>query len=121
MRSDKVSVKTPDRRREIRLPANMDVTLTVLTDQSSLASTVLNLSGSGLLLRIPKPLACGTPVSVAGNDILLLGEVCRCEEVPAAWRVAILVRHSLRGLLELDRLNRRLMGQEPRAPRALPV
>lgn len=92
----------------------MEVTLTLLSDQQSSEATVLNLSGSGLLLRSRRPVACGSAVSIAGNDMLLLGEVCRCEEVPAAWRIAILVRHSLCGLMELDRLNRRLMGQEPR-------
>ena len=99
----------PERRREPRLRADMEVMVTVLDPPGEpVTARVVEISGSGLLLRLTPPPPVDAPLRIAGGDFLLLGEVCRCE----AGQVAVRVHHSLNGLAELDRLNRRLLGAD---------
>lgn len=103
---------TRERRREPRVPADLAVTVRLLSGAPEpLPARIVEMSGSGLLLISSRPLPVSAPVRIEGGDMLLLGEVCRCESEPGAARVAVQVRHSLRGLRELDRLNRALLGE----------
>jgi len=45
-----------------------------------IAARVLDISGSGLRLRLPNPLPCGSPVKVETDSLVMLGEVARCDE-----------------------------------------
>ena len=81
---------------------------------------VADLSGSGLLLITPKAIPVDAAVRIEGNDMLLLGVVCRCEAAAQESRVAVQVRHSLKGLMALEKLNRALLGCDARAPQPAP-
>ena len=74
-----------ERRREPRFPADARVTVTLLgaVTQPPMPGRVEDMSGSGLRLRLPAPIACGAPVKVEGDDMLLLGEVCRSQPAPS--------------------------------------
>ena len=77
---------------------------------------ILDVSGSGMRLRLPRPLPCGTLVEVDAGETLSLGEVCRCEpeqsampEIPhTTYNVGIQVKHTLASLGELERFSRLL-------------
>ena len=110
-------METPrEKRKEPRLISGMHVTVTLAgaRDSLTLKGRVLDVSGSGMLLSLPSPLPCGSPVRVEGNDMLLLGEVCRCEGGPEQSRVALQIRHCLTSLSQLDALNRAILGGEAR-------
>lgn len=72
---------------------------------------VLDMSGGGLKLRAPAPVPCGTPVKIDGKNMLILGKVCRCEPEGEAYTVAVQLSHTLSSLMELELLNRALIGE----------
>lgn len=69
----------------------------------------MDVSGSGLRLRTPLPMPCGAMVRVDASEMLMLGEVCRCDPERDAYVVGIELSHSLAGLSQLDRLNHDLI------------
>ena len=71
---------------------------------------VLDMSGSGLQLRVPAPIPCGTPIKIDGKNTLMLGEVCRCEPAEGAYTVGVQLSHTLASLMELELLNHALIG-----------
>ena len=73
---------------------------------------VLDASGSGLRLRVPEVIPCGAPVKVDAQDMLMLGEVTRCEPEQGAYIVGLHLSHSLAALAELQKLNRALLGED---------
>jgi len=76
---------------------------------------LLDISSNGLQLRLPKPVPCGTPVKIDGNNTLMLGEVCRCEPAEGAYAVGVQLSQALSSLKELELLNRSLTGEaEPK-------
>jgi hypothetical protein len=89
------------------------VTLIVLSVTGShiIEACVLDMSGSGLQLRVPAPLPCGTTVKIDGKNTLMLGEVCRCEPAEGAYTVGVQLSHTLSSLMELELLNRALIGE----------
>jgi len=72
---------------------------------------VLDISGGGLKLRVPAPVPCGTPVKIDGKHTLMLGKVCRCEPEEGAYTVGVQLSHTLSSLMELELLNRALIGE----------
>jgi len=92
--------------------------LTVLDVKSRrlIEACVLDMSGSGLQLRVPVPIPCGTPIEIEGGDTLMLGNVCRCEPVEGAYAVGVQISQTLSSLMELELLNRALIG-EGKAPK----
>jgi hypothetical protein len=73
---------------------------------------VTELSGSGVQLRVPMPLPCGATIEIEGGDTLVLGEVCRCEPAEGAYAVGVQISQTLSSLMELELLNRSLIGDE---------
>lgn len=73
---------------------------------------VLDMSGGGLKLRAPAPVPCGTLVKIDGGNTLMLGEVCRCEPEEGAYTVGVQLSHTFSSLMELELLNRALIGEE---------
>ena len=88
--------------------APVDVKVLAAEESEAVRGHILELSGRELLLRIPLHAPCGSVVRIEGLDTMLLGEICRSEPSGEQWRVAILIRHSLKGLAELERLSRAL-------------
>ena len=66
-------------------------------------ATVLNCSGRILQLRATSLLERETPVKVERDDVLVLGEVYRCEREGDDYRVGIRLSHILHSLLDLDK------------------
>ena len=69
-------------------------------------------SGDGMLIRLPRSHAAGTPVRLEASNMLLLGEVVRCETDGHEFRVALAIRHSLQNLQDLANLNRALLSYD---------
>ena len=68
-------------RRESRLKPNQSATVNVLgiVPGPEFEATVLDISGSGVRLRGPMPVPCGTSVKILVNNVLSHGIVRRCE------------------------------------------
>jgi hypothetical protein len=86
-------------RKESRLKLNVrqPVILTVLGAKGShvIEAYLLDISGSGLQLRVPKPVPCGAAVKIEGGNTLMLGEVCRCEPESGAYTVGVQLSQTL--------------------------
>jgi hypothetical protein len=106
-----------ERRKEPRLVTNLPVMVTVLGihPQEAISGQVLDMSGGGVLLGLRVSVPCGSPVKVEGDDMLLLGEVCRSEADAEQYRVAVIIRHFVDGLAELERMNAALLDRQPSA------
>jgi hypothetical protein len=90
--SDKQEV---ERRKEYRLKANQPVIVTALglMETPPMSGSVLDMAGSGLQLRLPKPLPCGSPVKVESQQTVIVGEVARCEENGDGYNVGLTLLH----------------------------
>ena len=90
--------------------------LTVLSAiaQPVMEGCVTDVSGSGLRLRLPLPVPCGASVKVDSQDMLMLGEITRCEPERGAYVVGVHLSHSLAALKELEQLNRALFREDSR-------
>jgi hypothetical protein len=59
-----------------------------------IAGRVVDMSGSGLQLRTPNPVPCGSPVKVESPQLAMLGEVCRCQFDGDGYIVGLLLFQS---------------------------
>lgn len=103
-----------ERRRQVRVEANEPVVVTELSPNRHhpVGGMIQDVSGDGMLIRLPRALAADALVKVEASDMLLLGEVVRCETDGRDFRVALTIRHSLQNLQDLENLNRALLGYE---------
>ena len=90
------------------------VTLLEATRNHVIEAYILDIAGSGLHLRMPESVSCGTPVKIEGNNTLMLGDVCRCEPAEGAFMVGVQLSGTLSPLTELEQLNRALVGEAER-------
>lgn len=97
-----------DRRKEPRFQPNLPVTVTVLgyPPGPTLKGRVMDVSGSGIRLSVPLPVALGAPVKVEANETLSLGEVCRCLPDGDGYELGLQLSHTLTTLLDLDKAMR---------------
>lgn len=87
------------------------VTLLVLGSRKLvIEACVLDVSTSGIQVRSPTRLTCATRVEIEGNDGQMLGTVCHCEAHDGAYQIGVQLSDPLSSLLELDLLNRALIG-----------
>jgi len=99
------------------VPTNIPVEVSTLAPTNlSLQGVIANMSGRGLQLWTNAPLGTGMLVRVENHQFLLLGEVCYCQKQGQRWRVGIQLEHALTHLVQLARLNRRLLAEEARGP-----
>ncbi len=100
-----------ERRREDRLLANSTVAVTVLDAEPhrTMSGIVRNISNHGLGLKVPWSIACGSPVKVEGDNILLLGEVCWCVQFEGGFNLGLQVSECL-GLKEIARFRYGMFG-----------
>ena len=88
-----------ERRKEPRIKLNIrqPVILAVLSAAGShvIEAYLLEISGSGLQLRVPKRIPCGAPVKIDWNNTLMLGEICRCEPEAGAYTVGVQLSQTL--------------------------
>ena len=104
-----------ERRREPRLQFTGTATLQLLGAHAStpIPAEVLDISGSGMRLRLPQPVPCGIPIQIDCGDTLGLGEICRCQpehpSSPAGPFIAgIQLSQIVASMEELRRFSRRL-------------
>ena len=126
-----------DRRKEQRINLPGDATLRLL-DSGNVAANepgsyrvrILDISGSGMRIRLARPLPCGSLVEIDAGDTISLGEVCRCIQEDreegaasndaesskgASYSLGIQIKHTLASVSELERFSRLL--DEYSAPR----
>ncbi len=82
-----------NKRRESRIAADTPVMLTVLRilGEPMVSGLVNNVSGSGLSVDVRVPIPCGAQVRVESADLVMLGEVCRCEPFADGYSVALVL------------------------------
>jgi hypothetical protein len=99
-----------ERRREIRIETNQEVTVTVLGEQDSLPfqAVGVDMSGNGIRLLSPRPVPYQAAVKVEARDLLLLGEVIRVQVCDDGHILALQLQHSLGALGDLHRLGQAL-------------
>ena len=85
-----------ERRREPRLRANQPVIVSSfgLLPMPPLAGLTMDMSGSGLRLRLPNPIPCGSPVKVETRQMVMLGEVNRCQYDSDSYIVSLMMLHT---------------------------
>lgn len=107
-----------ERRCEPRISADEPVVLTILAElPESCSGQAIELSGSGMRLRLARAVTLGTPVKIEFQDTLLLAEVCHARREGEAWIVGVKIEQILTRLADLQRLNQRLLdGSEELRP-----
>lgn len=103
-----------DRRSDVRIDTNEPVVITQLGagGRHPTGGMILDMSGSGMLMKAPRFFPIDALVRIEGGNMLLLGEVVRCEAHENGFYVGILIRHSLQNLKALENLNRVLLEWE---------
>jgi hypothetical protein len=71
------------------------VTALGLMGMPPMSGRVLDVSGSGLRLRLPNPVPCGSPVKVESQQMVMLGEVARCEDDLEGYAVGLMLFHTM--------------------------
>ncbi len=52
---------------------------------------VVDISGSGLRVRVPNPLPCGSPVKIETKNMVMMGEVARCEDMGDGYLAGLMI------------------------------
>jgi hypothetical protein len=111
-----------ERRSEPRAAAKERVIVTELGQgRRPHVGLIVEVSGNSLTLKLVTAIARGTPVQVETTDMLMLGEVARCDPAEDGFRLALTLRHSLHDLQALEKLNRALMGKRSDREQPSPV
>lgn len=56
-----------------------------------MSGRVMDVAGSGVRLRVPNPIPCGSAVKVETQTLVMTGEVVRCEENGDGFLVGMIV------------------------------
>jgi hypothetical protein len=111
-----------DRRREPRFDIEKRIVVTLLGDGgATVPGLAIELSGSGMRLLLKRAIPVGATVKAETEDSMMLGEVCFCEAQASGFLVGLKLNQVLSNLGELARLNRRIMGEEPRVTESIGV
>ena len=81
--------------------------------------SILDMAGSGLRIGVPHPIPCGVAVKVETSEMVLLGEVCRCEAFEGAFEAGLTLSHSV-ARSDLKELNRALRPEDSLFPEKVP-
>jgi hypothetical protein len=107
-----MDIPSTERRSESRVEAKERVIVTELGPvRRPHVGLIVEIAGTSLTLNLVTAIACGTPVQVETTNMLMLGEVTRCEPADEGFRLALRLRHSLQDLQALEKLNGVLMGK----------
>ncbi len=100
-----------ERRTERRTATNQPALLKVLgKSPQMMKATLEDFSSRGVRLVTSASVPVNEPVEIVSDNVLILGDVCRCSHVPedSSYHVAVKVAHRLSLLTELNALNRSL-------------
>lgn len=75
-------------------------------------AVVVDMSGSGVRLKLPHPIPCGAAIKIETDDLLMLGEVIRCEPDGQTCTAGVLISQVLTQLSQLERMNRSLLNYD---------
>jgi hypothetical protein len=102
-----------ERRAERRVAANEPIVVAEVGQRRlhPKGGLLVEISKSSLTIKLPEAIACGAAMEVETADMLMLGEVIRCDPDGDGFRVALMLRHSLQDLPVLD--NRASLGGNP--------
>jgi len=80
-----------EQRRECRFKPHQIATVRVsaLRPGPILQASVLDMSGSGLRLRIDLPVPCGAQIDIEWDHLLAHGKVCRCEPEQGSYELGV--------------------------------
>ena len=111
-----------ERRKEDRIGINRDARVTVLSqpDRLPFQAMAIEISGSGMRILSPLPVAYQAAVKVELGDVLLLGEVIRVQASAEGNILALKLLHSLDAVGDLHRLNQALRWEDRETPAASP-
>jgi len=93
-----------EQRRERRFKPNGAVTLRVLGMRPGpiMSASLCDISGSGMRLRAPLPVPCGTLIEIEAHETIALGSVCRCEPDNGAYTLGVQISETGRANRTLD-------------------
>ncbi len=95
-----------ERRRELRVTSEEPVRITVLgAHEKRMQGRAVDISGQGVRILVPEPIAAGAAVKIELDDSLILGEVCYLQPDGRWFLAGIEIDQVLAGLGELARLN----------------
>jgi PilZ domain len=103
-KQDQAATATSHRRSKSRIKARHPVLLR-MPNGRPIEGWLLDVSSTGLGLRVPEPVPIGVAVRVDAQELLLFGSVTHCEQTDGAYRVDIKLSRSLETLVELTKLN----------------
>ncbi len=104
-----------ERRSEPRFDAQKTVIVTLLEENGAqLPALAVEVSGNGMRLILNRPVPIGAAVKVEPDDAMVLGEVCYCQPRSGGFLIGLKLNQVLSNLDQLAKLNRRLLGEEPR-------
>ena len=75
---------------------------------SKIQATALDISGSGMRLRVAVKIPAGTAIKIDAKNALVLAEVSRCAHEDGAFTLGVTLLHSLSVFKDLNVLNRAL-------------
>lgn len=105
-----------DRRREPRFECQQPARIINLRNDETLDGWVINVSGRGMQVRLPRRLPVNTPVRLDYGDTLLLGDICYCQDDGDTALCGIILAHSLLGTSALASLMQRVTSANPTSP-----
>jgi hypothetical protein len=110
----------------MRFEVNEPVIVTQLASgrPHAVGGMIRDISSRGMLIKLPHFIDRNALVRVETNSMLLLAEVVRIEPEGEDFLVAIMIRHSLHDLKDLENLNRALLGRKQegqREPEPVPL
>ena len=109
-----------ERRAETRIPWNCPVRVTLLgSPPEHVDAVLLNVSGRGARLRVPRRIECDTALRIDLDNAMLLGEVCYCATDGDGYGIGVQLEHSLLNLAEVIRRREHLLEEAEPASRAL--
>lgn len=114
-----------ERRRNTRFESNEPAVVSELSPHAHrpMGGMIRDLSEDGMLIKVPRSVACGGLIRVETSRALLLGQVVRCEPDGEGFDVAMTIRHSFLDLPDLTNLNTALLSHDVAVPEpdAVPV
>ncbi len=108
------AIATLERRGEPRIKAGHAALLTT-ANMLPMEAWVLDLSSSGVRLRVPEAVPAGTVVRIEAQELMLFGTIAHCEFNHDAYEVGIILSEPLEMLAELRRLYAALLAESQRA------
>jgi PilZ domain len=112
-----------DRRRELRFESNTPVQVAVLGPPlgQAIEGRILNLSGRGLQLLLPRSIQPGTALRIDQGAQMLLGEAVYCSAEAGGYVTGVEIQHAVLDVPAMERLRKALsdQGSETDSPATL--